>query len=274
MNVHNVNVHNITWRLTFVKSAFAQFIGFIAVSLTLCYDMKVIKWKPHKKEMAMALFPALALLLLGLAIGFVIAWAIGIFSAGVTTGLFIGLVLLIAGAIVGFVSEWLIDEAYRKNRELQRQLREAAPASPPVIQIAMPDRLPLAEPDGATVTYHLNPGEQNRSSAADALTDFLRQRDEELREIRRQLTATDIEIETIRKEFESYQRSHPDNLTVIKGIGPVYQWKLRDVGINTYKQLASADPDQVRRMLDIKKWQRVNIEAWVEQARDWAQRGP
>ncbi len=221
----------------------------------------------------MALFPALALLLLGLAIGFVVAWAVGVFSAGVSTGLFIGLVLIIVGAIVGFISEWLIDEAYRKNRELQRQLRETAPASPPIIQIAMPDRLPLAESDGGAVAYRLSPGEQGRNSAADALTDFLRQRDEELREIRRQMTSTDTEMEALRKEFDSYQRSHPDNLTVIKGIGPVYQWKLRDVGINTYKQLASADPDQVRRLLDIKKWQRVNIEAWIEQARDWAQRG-
>jgi predicted flap endonuclease-1-like 5' DNA nuclease len=105
------------------------------------------------------------------------------------------------------------------------------------------------------------------------LTDFLRQREEELREIRRQMTSTDTEMEALRKKFDSYQRSHPDNLTVIKGIGPVYQWKLRDVGINTFKQLASANPDQIRRLLDIKKWQRVNIEAWVEQARDWAQRG-
>ena len=92
--------------------------------------------------------------------------------------------------------------------------------------------------------------------------------------MRQQLAATDAQIDTLRHEFETYQRTHPDNLRVIKGIGPVYQWKLRDAGINTYKQLALADPDQIRRLLDVKKWQRVNTEAWVEQARDWAQRGP
>ena len=52
----------------------------------------------------------------------------------------------------------------------------------------------------------------------------------------------------------------------------MYQWKLRDTGFNTYRQLATADPDQLRRMLDIKNWQRVNVESWIEQARDWAQR--
>lgn len=221
----------------------------------------------------MALIPGLALLLLGLAIGFIIAWALGIFSAGISAGLLIGVLLLVAGAIVGFVSEWWIDEAYRKNRELQRQLREAGLVNPPVIQLAIPERLAGGEQE-TTAAPRLNSGGTNNHSPSELLTDFLRQRDEELREVRRQLVTTDVQIDTLRKEFEAYQRTHPDNLTVIKGIGPVFQWKLRDAGINTYKQLAAADPDQVRRLLSIRKWQRVNIESWVEQARDWAQRGP
>lgn len=221
----------------------------------------------------MALIPGLALLLLGLAIGFIIAWALGIFSAGISTGLVIGLLLLVAGAIVGFVSEWWIDEAYRKNRELQRQLQELGSVNPPVIQLSMSERVPLGEPE-ASAALRLNSGGPNNNSPSELLTDFLRQRDEELRETRRQLVTTDVQIDSLRKEFEAYQRSHPDNLTVIKGIGPIFQWKLRDAGINTYKQLAAADPAQIRRLLSIKKWQRVNIESWVEQARDWAQRGP
>jgi predicted flap endonuclease-1-like 5' DNA nuclease len=221
----------------------------------------------------MALIPGLALLLLGLAIGFIIAWVLGIFSAGISTGLIIGLLLLVAGAIVGFISEWWIDEAYRKNRELQRQLRELGSVNPPVIQLSMPERLPLSESETGEA-LRLNSGGPSNNSPSELLTDFLRQRDEELREARRQLVTMDVQIDSLRKEFEAYQRSHPDNLTVIKGIGPIFQWKLRDAGINTYKQLAAADPAQVRRLLSIKKWQRVNIESWVEQARDWAQRGP
>jgi predicted flap endonuclease-1-like 5' DNA nuclease len=221
----------------------------------------------------MALIPGLALLLLGLAIGFIIAWALGIFSAGVSTDLVIGLLLLVSGVIVGFISEWWIDEAHRKNRELQRQLRELGAITPPVIQLSNRESLPLGEPE-AVAAPQLNSGVSNNNSPAELLADFLRQRDEELLETRRQLVTTDVQIDSLRKEFEAYQRTHPDNLTVIKGIGPVYQWKLRDAGINTYKQLASADPTQIRQLLSIKKWQRANIEAWVEQARDWAQRGP
>ena len=218
----------------------------------------------------MALIPGLALLLLGMAIGFIVAWAFGVFSAGLSTNLIIGLLLFIAGAIAGFVTEWLIDESYRKNRELQRQLRERSDAGLQPASMSLP--IP-PEPAERSLSPHLNPDEQPTHSVSEMLTNYLYQRDEELRQIRQQLSNTDVEAERLRQEFESYQRAHPDNLTLIKGIGPVFQWKLRDIGISTYKQLATADPAQMRRQLDVKKWQRVNIESWVEQARDRVQRG-
>jgi len=192
----------------------------------------------------------LALIGLGFAIGFIIAWA---FNIGATMGLFIGLLLVVAGAMAGFAVEWLIDEAYRKNRELRLQLSQQGSA-PPV------------------------PGTAARAQSGDlashTLADFLRLRDAELRELRDQSAATQARLESLRGEFDAYQRTHPDDLTVIKGVGPVYQWKLRDAGVNTYQQLAASDAEQLRRMLDVKNWQRVNIESWVQQARDWAQRKP
>lgn len=190
----------------------------------------------------------LALMALGLVIGFFVAWA---FKVGATTGLFVGVLLVVAGAVIGFVVEWLIDEAHRKNRELRRQLDQRS-------NVTLPSGLSVDEGSGDT--------------ASETQADFLRRRDEELREFRDQLSATDGKLDALQDEFDSYQQTHPDDLTVIKGIGAVYQWKLRDAGFNTYKQLSEADPDQMRRMLDIKNWQRVNVESWIEQARDWAQR--
>ncbi|MGD8245341.1 MAG: hypothetical protein PVI63_09135, partial [Anaerolineae bacterium] len=67
----------------------------------------------------MTIVIGLALVLLGLAIGFIVTWAFGV---GATITLFVGVLLVVAGAIVGFVVEWLIDEAYRRNRELRYQL--------------------------------------------------------------------------------------------------------------------------------------------------------
>ncbi len=187
-----------------------------------------------------------ALVVLGLVVGFIVAWA---FGAGATLNLFVGLLLVVAGGIVGFVTEWLIDEAYRKNRELRRQLEQRGSAA-------------------------LALGGQEGEPASETLVGFLSQRDEEVGQLRSRLSALDAQLDGLRDEFEAYQRTHPDDLTVIKGIGPVYQWKLRDAGVNTYQQLVASDPDQLRRMLDIKEWQRVNVASWIEQARDWAQREP
>ena len=196
----------------------------------------------------MTVILGVALIALGLVVGFIVAWA---FKVGATTGLFVGVLLVVAGGVIGFVIEWLIDEAYRKNRELQRQLGRRT-----------------------DVTLALDASESGQSDdmASQTLADFLRQRDEELRELRDQLAAADGKLDTLQDDFDAYQQTHPDDLTVIKGIGSVYQWKLRDAGFSTLKQLSTADPDQLRRMLDIKNWQRVDVESWIEQARDWAQR--
>ena len=198
----------------------------------------------------MTLLIGLALVALGLAIGFVVTWAL---YTGATITLFVGVLLVVAGAIVGFVVEWLIDEAYRKNRELRYQLGQRGTG---VVAVAASAGAPASAPPSET------------------LADFLRQRDAEVGELRSQLEATHVQLDGLQGDFEAYQRTHPDDLTVIKGIGPVYQWKLRDAGVHTHKQLAAADPDQLRRMLDVKDWQRVDIGSWIEQARDWAQREP
>lgn len=189
----------------------------------------------------------LALVLLGLAIGFVITWGFGV---GASTGLTVGVLLLVAGVFVGFITEWLIDEAYRRNRELRQQLSKQK------------DRSVVA---GVIDT-------NGDDVASETLADFLRQREQELGHLRDRLNSMNDRFGQLQDEFETYQQTHPDDLTVIKGIGPVYQWKLRDIGVSSYKHLAQADPDQLQRMLDIKNWQRANVLSWIEQARDWSQR--
>ncbi len=187
------------------------------------------------------------LIVLGLAIGFIITWAFGV---GSSPGLFIGVLLVVAGSAVGFIVEWIIDEAHRRNRELRQQLnRPSGDETPPV---------------GAEIST------QNDDTASQALVEFLRQRDDEVNKLRQQITAADTRMDALSDEFESYQQNHPDDLTVIKGIGAVYQRKLRDIGFNSFDQLAQADPERLRRILDIKNWQRTDIESWLEQARDWS----
>jgi predicted flap endonuclease-1-like 5' DNA nuclease len=195
----------------------------------------------------------IALVILGVIVGLFIAWIAGALGleANVLGNLLVGILLFVGGFFCGFVIEWIIDEAYRKNRELRRQMDERAVVA-----------------KAATIPVQVAGDEP----ASETLAEFLRQRDERVHELRDQLASMDAQIGHLRGEFDAYQRTHPDDLTVIKGIGPVYQWKLRDAGVHTYKDLALADPAQLRRMLDVKSWQRVAIESWIEQARDWAEK--
>jgi predicted flap endonuclease-1-like 5' DNA nuclease len=58
-----------------------------------------------------------------------------------------------------------------------------------------------------------------------------------------------------------------DNLEIIEGIGPRIAQLLRDVGINTFSQLAGADVDQLRALLVANKLQMVDPASWPEQAK-------
>ena len=217
-----------------------------------------------------------ALIILGLAIGFIVAWA---FGAGASTGLIIGVLLIIAGAIVGFVVEWLIDESVRKNRELHRQLEEQR-GMPMLVEGSVVNDRSSESVALAEVLRQLHAMQETRAAVTagegsnrdnETLTEVLRQHNEELHQLGEKIAAKDVEMESLRRKFETYQKSHPDDLTQVKGIGPVFQRKLRDIGFNSFEQLATANPAQIRRMLDIKNWQRVDIESWVQQARDWAE---
>jgi predicted flap endonuclease-1-like 5' DNA nuclease len=193
------------------------------------------------------------LIILGMVIGLAVAWIAGTLGleARVLDNLVIGVFLLVGGFFCGFIIEWIIDEAYRKNRELRQQMGQgvftAKMAAAPV-------------------------GEERSDTSSTTLAGFLRQRDDQVHELRDQVASMDSQIDHLRAEFDVYRRTHPDDLTVVKGIGPVYQWKLRDAGVHTYKDLAESDAAQLQRMLDIKSWQRVNIQSWIAQARDWAEK--
>jgi predicted flap endonuclease-1-like 5' DNA nuclease len=60
----------------------------------------------------------------------------------------------------------------------------------------------------------------------------------------------------------------PDDLTVIKGIGPAVQNKLRALGITTFADLAAADPDAILRQLKgSQPLTKGRVQAWTEAAR-------
>jgi predicted flap endonuclease-1-like 5' DNA nuclease/nitrogen fixation-related uncharacterized protein len=60
-----------------------------------------------------------------------------------------------------------------------------------------------------------------------------------------------------------------DDLTIIRGIGPVFQKRLHELGIMTFRQLADTKPE----MLDAEgiNGVGVDLESWIEQARELAE---
>jgi predicted flap endonuclease-1-like 5' DNA nuclease len=63
----------------------------------------------------------------------------------------------------------------------------------------------------------------------------------------------------------------PDDLTVIKGIGPALQNRLRALGITTFADLAAANPDQLMAQLKgAQPLSRARVQHWTEVARERA----
>jgi len=190
------------------------------------------------------------------------------------------LALLAFGMLLGFLIDWLLEEASHRNRQLAQQLDQLR------LESASPAQLHAPTP--ATIAP---PAQANEIVATRALTDILHQQEDDLKTLRQHLDntqqkmltlrdettqqlqtqqeAAQHQLQSLRLEFEAYMQTHPDDLTKIKGIGAVFQRKLRDLGVNTFQQLAEADPDKLRRLLGVKEWQKVDIAGWIAQSKDW-----
>lgn len=188
------------------------------------------------------------LIVLGAAIGFALVW---IFRVAPPLHLIVSLLLLISGAIIGFVVEYFVDQTLYGER------RPAPPAAQPADTPAV--RLPAET--------QLQP--DNRGQEFEALMEKVRRHEVELQGLIQQASTREAQFEGLQSQFDLYRKNHPDPLVRIRGIGPVYQRKLREAGINSFAELAAADPGELRQALGIKSWQRVDIDSWVRQAREW-----
>ena len=63
-----------------------------------------------------------------------------------------------------------------------------------------------------------------------------------------------------------------DDLTEIKGIGPVFASRLATAGIGRFAILAAAEPKEVALAAGVREWQNADIDDWIAQARVLARR--
>lgn len=187
----------------------------------------------------------IAVVLLSLAIlvvGFLIGWLVGGLVTGLSAIALLALPVLVIGFLIGWLVEWIIDNQYRRMRELGRVA--GARAAP----------LPASS-------------EHEVTELVGTIKEVLDEREEQITVLRAKLEVQEATVERLENEFDAYAATHPDDLTIIKGIGRIYQWKLRDAGINTYKTLATAKPEHLREILQFKAWQKVDPASWIDQAR-------
>jgi predicted flap endonuclease-1-like 5' DNA nuclease len=186
------------------------------------------------------------LIILGAAIGFALAW---IFLVAPALHLVISLMLIITGAIIGFAVEWLVGE----------KLRQKGEQPPPPAEVA----------DPATAASLAESQQNGQSQELERLAEKIRRHEAELQQLVQQVSTKESQFEGLSAQFDLYRKKHPDSLISLRGIGPVYQRKLRELGINSFAQLAATDPDHLRQALGVKPWQRVDITSWVRQAQEW-----
>lgn len=76
--------------------------------------------------------------------------------------------------------------------------------------------------------------------------------------------ATTAEPKRSRKSAKPAAASKPDDFTVILDVGPVFNKKLLDAGITTFKQLAALTPQQIEERTGISA-ERIEYGKWLQQ---------
>jgi predicted flap endonuclease-1-like 5' DNA nuclease len=88
---------------------------------------------------------------------------------------------------------------------------------------------------------------------------------------RQALVAAEAELDALKAQLAEVRRGRESVLNV-NGIGPAYERRLNTAGIFTCAQLAELTPERVREIIAPKKWQKIDAEAWIAQARQFARR--
>jgi predicted flap endonuclease-1-like 5' DNA nuclease len=157
----------------------------------------------------------------------------------------VALVALLVGFLIGWLAEWALDLLRWRARARWAGFDLEGRMGGEIV------RLEAKEGDDYTPL----------------MTGYLEKRDAEIHQLQDRLEAKEAQMDALQARFDEYVQTHPDELADIKGIGRIYQWKLRDGGINSYAQLAQTTPERIREILDVPAWRKVEPESWIEQAK-------
>ena len=169
------------------------------------------------------------------------------------------IIVILVSLVVGFLGGWLLEYYLDLKYWEIRARKQGFAVSEGTITSTVAER------------FDTNIKANERLTAT--LREFLNKREAEFNTVRQELERQKVQYDDLGRQFEQYMATHPDDLTAIRGIGRIYQWKLRDAGISSYEQLTNTTPERLREILEVPAWRKFEPESWIEQAKVLTQRG-
>ena len=173
--------------------------------------------------------------------------------------------MLALGLLIGFGLAWHLDERQRATDDAARETQQAA-------------RLKLLQ-DEVLQADSAHAETKERLIGLQLTQTALERQAAEAETLRARCAALEAELARLRPAeaaapaatgaaAEPPQALAADDLTRIKGIGPVMQRRLGELGISSFRQLAELTPGEMQRINSAIDFPgRVERERWIEQAR-------
>ena len=167
-------------------------------------------------------------------------------------------VSLVVGFLIGWLLEYYLDLKYWEMRARRRGLFSKEEQDKDVSSLLTTGPAPVIN--------------RTNEQLADTLREQLKKHEREISTLRAEQDKQDQLYKNLERQYQQYMATHPDDMTSIRGIGRIYQWKLRDAGIASFEQLAAVTPERLREILQVPDWRKFEPESWIEQAKVMAQR--
>jgi predicted flap endonuclease-1-like 5' DNA nuclease len=117
---------------------------------------------------------------------------------------------------------------------------------------------------------HINELQMQVDTAARQLTDA-QILGKKLVEMQSRLKQAEKQTETLQEKMTAVQQTMDytgkNQLQLIRGIGPAYARRLNEAGVFTLQELAKCTPEQIVAIIQPKKWQNVEPEEWIREAK-------
>ena len=130
--------------------------------------------------------------------------------------------------------------------------------------------------ENQALTHRLQAAESRSEELKAQVQSLLRQLGE-TQSLHKQLVAAEdnlraavAQVHTLQSKLSTVRQvldyTGKNQLQLIRGIGPAYARRLNEAGIHTLNDLARQSPERLREIVELKKWQAVEPEEWIDEA--------